>query len=49
MTARFTLTEKQVRDLINATPPGYVPSVTVTFTPKDDDKKPVNPADLIDP
>lgn len=51
---RFSLTEKQIRDLIAATPPGYVPSVTVSFAPADEKSQDAqvklsNPADLIDP
>ncbi|MCA0948156.1 MULTISPECIES: hypothetical protein [unclassified Salipiger] len=51
---RFSLTQKQVQDLIAMTPPGYVPSVTVTFARSKDQHqdaatKDANPADLIEP
>ncbi|WP_353473903.1 hypothetical protein PVT71_18415 [Salipiger sp. H15] len=51
---RFSLTQKQVRDLIAMTPPGYVPSFTVTFAQsndrqQDDTNREPNPADLIEP
>lgn len=51
---RFSLTEKQVRDLIALTPPGYMPSFTVAFVQSDarspdSEKNAGNPADLIEP
>ncbi|MGR3479969.1 hypothetical protein [Salipiger marinus] len=54
MAHRFSLTEKQVRDLIAMTPPGYVPSVTLAFTRADEtaqagSQSSANPADLIEP
>lgn len=51
MGARFSLSDKQIRDLIEATPVGYVPQVTLTFVrdeTKEKGKEPrVNPADLV--
>lgn len=51
---RFSLTERQIRNRIAATPPGYVPSVTMSFTPADEKSqdaqvKPSYPADPIAP
>ena len=51
---RFSLTEKQIRDLIAVTPPGYVPKITLSFEKDESDdaqREPekTNPADLIEP